>query len=131
MIGAFRGWWKGLDRKDRWSLVSGSLQAAATWGMFFVALVGIWKVTPIITYQVQRQESQAEQESAQQLDGSPTDIFAADALKWWMAQVHSFRRIIEVTGSSAPRDKKVAFELIQGGAGRIDVRCLLPRGTLA
>lgn len=119
MIGAFRGWWKALDRKDRWLLVSGSLQAAATWGMFVVALVGIWKVTPIITYQVQRQESQAEQESAQQLDGTPTDIFAADALKWWTGQVDSFRRIIEVTGSSAPRDKKVAFELIEGGAASI------------
>jgi len=119
MIGAFRGWWKALDRKDRWLLVSGSLQAAATWGMFLVAVVGIWKVTPIITYQVQRQESQAEQESLQQLDGTLTDIFSADALKWWTAQVHSFRRIIEVTGTSAPRDKKVVFELIEGGAGSI------------
>jgi hypothetical protein len=43
-------WWRALDRKDRWSLITGSLQAAATIGMFLVALVGIWKVTPIITY---------------------------------------------------------------------------------
>jgi len=119
MIQAFRAWWKALDRKDRWLLVSGSLQAAATWGMFFVALIGIWKVTPIITYQVQRQESQAEQESAREVDGTLTDIFAADAFKWWTAQVHSFQRIIEVTGTSPPRDKKVAFELIEGGAGSI------------
>jgi len=112
-------WWKGLDRKDRWVLVSNSLQAAATWGMFFVALIGIWKVTPIITYQVQQQEAQAERANAQQFAGSVTDIFAADALNWWTGQVNSFQRIIEVTRPGAPRDKKVAFELKAGGAESI------------
>jgi len=116
---AMKAWWRGLDRKDRWALVTGSLQAAATLGMFFVALVGIWKVTPIITYQVQQQEVQAERASAQALTGSLTDIFAADALNWWIGQVDSFQRIVEVTGPSAPRDKKVAFQLVAAGASSI------------
>ena len=112
-------WWKGLDRKDRWGLVSSSLQAAATWGMFFVALVGIWKVTPIITYQVQQQQVQSERASAQEFAGSLTDIFARDALKWWTGEVRSFQRIIDVTGPGAPRDQKVAFELVKAGAASI------------
>lgn len=100
-------------------MVSSTLQAAATWGMFFVALVGIWKVTPIITYQVQQQEARAERASAQELAGSLTDIFAADATNWWAGQVDGFRRIIEVTRPGAPRDRKVAFELVRGGAESI------------
>ena len=116
---ALATWWKGLDRKDRWALVSSSLQAAATWGMFVVALVGIWKVTPIITYQIQQQEVQAERASAQQFGASLTDVFAADALNWWTGQVRSFQRIIDVTGPGAPRDGTVAFELIEGGAASI------------
>ena len=112
-------WWRALDRKDRWSLIAGSLQAAATLGMFLVALVGIWKVTPIITYQVQQQEVQAKRESVQPSSGSLTDVFATDALNWWAGQVKSFRRIIEVTGAGATRDKKVAFQLVKSGAGSI------------
>lgn len=116
---ALATWWKGLDRKDRWALVSSTLQAAATWGMFFVALVGIWKVTPIITYQIQQQEVQAERARVQEFAGSVTDVFAADALNWWSGQVRSFQRIIAVTGSGAPGDKKVAFELVEAGATSI------------
>ena len=87
--------------------------------MFIVALVGIWKVTPIITYQVQQQEVQAKRESVQSSSGSLTDVFATDALNWWSGQVQSFSRIIEVTGPGAPRDKKVAFQLVKSGAASI------------
>ena len=112
-------WWRTLDRKDRWSLVTGTLQAVATLGMFLVAIVGIWKVTPIITYQVQQQEVQAERASAQRFAGTPTDVFVADALNWWTGQVQSFKRIIEVTGAGAARDRKVAFKLVKSGGTSI------------
>lgn len=112
-------WWRALDRKDRWNLITGSLQAAATIGMFLVALIGIWKVTPIITYQVQQQEVQAERAKVQPLTGSQTDVFVADALNWWIGQVQSFKRIIEVTGAGAPKDSRVAFKLVKSGGTSI------------
>ena len=54
--------WKEISLKDRWIMVAATLQALAAVGTFLVALVGIWKVAPIITYQVQqvaRQEEKA------------------------------------------------------------------------
>lgn len=48
--------WKDLDYQGRVSVLTSGVQAAATFGMFLVAIIGIWKVTPIITYQVQQMQ---------------------------------------------------------------------------
>jgi len=111
--------WKELGTKDHWLLVTSAIQAAATIGTFLVALIGIWKVTPIITYQVQQQEAQAQRATQAVTGDSVTDRFTADAANWWSAQVGSYERILALTGPGAPRDRKITFEIIPGGATAI------------
>jgi len=111
--------WRELGTKEHWLLVTAAIQAAATVGTFLVAIVGIWKVTPIITYQVQQQEAQAERAAQVVAGDTITDRFAADAVNWWSAQVASYQRILDLTGPGAPRDRKVSFEIIAGGASAI------------
>ncbi len=111
--------WKDLTSKDHWLIFTAALQAAATVGTFVVALVGFWKVTPIITYQVQQQESRALLAAAAPVGDQVTDRFAADAVNWWSAQVASYQRILDLTGSGAPRGLNVSFELIVDGTTAI------------
>ncbi len=84
--------WKQLDFKDRWSLATSALQAAATFAMLIVAIVGIWKVTPIITYQVQQQQS----ELAQMVPEPNTDPLVVDALAWWTKQLRGYRGVVNL-----------------------------------
>jgi hypothetical protein len=111
--------WKDLGTKDRWLLVSAALQAAATMGTFAVALVGIWKVTPIIAYQVQQQEARVEQAAQTVAGESVTDRFAADAVNWWSAQVASYQRILDLTQARAPGDRVVTFDVVSHGTTAI------------
>ena len=85
--------WREIDFKDRWVMISMSLQAAAAIGTFLVALIGIWKVTPIITYQVQRQEQEAAEPAVQEELKDDATIRSSriveDADNWWSVQVRS------------------------------------------
>ena len=109
--------WKDLATKDRWLLVTAALQAAATMGTFLVALVGIWQVVPIITYQVQQQEASTRRLPPVAVGGeSVTDRFASDAVGWWQAQVASYQRILELTSGGGRPDRSVTFELVTQGA---------------
>lgn len=103
--------WKQLEFKDRWSLVAGGLQAAATLGMFVVTLIGIWKVAPIITYQVQQQESKVAQAQPGLMLEAVSEPFVVDALVWWTGHVESYRRIVELTGAPGRTGGKVSFEI--------------------
>jgi hypothetical protein len=112
--------WRDLGTKDRWQLVASALQAVATVGTFFAAVVGLWKVTPIITYQVQQQEAQAERVAqavmpSTLLGEAVTDRFVDDVVRWWSGEVASYQRIVDLTGGG-PRGRKVTFELIAAGA---------------
>lgn len=105
--------WKDLEYKERWNLVCSSLQATATIGTFLVAMVGLWTVSPIITYQIGEQEKRAAQAAlpppqalavpkANEL--SPiAERFVADTLAWWTVQVDSYQRIMDLIDT---RDKK-------------------------
>ncbi len=101
--------WKQLEFKDRWSLVTGATQALATLGTFIVALIGIWKVAPIITYQVQQQAAEVAATQPPAIGEVVQDPFVRDALAWWTGQVQSYRRIIDLTHSSVHRGSKVTF----------------------
>ncbi|MDH5540688.1 MAG: hypothetical protein OEY03_14905 [Rhizobacter sp.] len=111
--------WKDLNAKDRWLMVTAGLQAIATIGTFLVAMVGIWQVTPIISYQVQQQQAAAERSTAGAASESITDRFAADAVGWWSAQVTNYQRVLDLTGPNAPRGRKLSFELIVDGTTAI------------
>lgn len=111
--------WKQLEFKDRWSLVTGGLQAAATAGMFVVTLIGVWKVAPIITYQIQQQEFEVAQAQPGLMLEAVSDPFVIDALAWWTGQVQSHRRIVELTGAPGRAGGKVSFEIRAGGGTAI------------
>ncbi len=107
--------WKNLDYKERVSLTTAGLQALATFGMFILALVGIWKVTPIITYQVQQQES----ELAQIAIEPNADPLVVDALGWWSGHMRNYRRVVEVIGKAEDQGLDVSFDVRAGGGAEI------------
>jgi hypothetical protein len=104
--------WKDLDFRERTSLMTSAIQAAATFGMFLVAVIGIWKVTPIITYQVEQQET-----ALAQIAPEPhTDPLVVDALSWWSGHMRNCDRLVEILGDAEDGGLDVSFE-IRAGAG--------------
>lgn len=107
--------WKQLEFRDRWSLVTSAVQALATVGTFMVALIGIWKVAPIITYQVQQQEAQSVAMSSGVTEDALDEPLVRDAFAWWSEKVQSHQKIIELTHPSLQRGSKVSFEIRTDG----------------
>ena len=99
--------WKELEFKERWSAVTSGIQALATLGTFVVALVGIWQVSPIITYQVQQQESKL----SDPLSALHADPLVLDAFAWWAEQLRGYRRIIELMRDPEAHGRKVSYEI--------------------
>jgi hypothetical protein len=116
--------WKDLATKDRSMVIAAWLQASATIGMFLVALIGIWQVTPIITYQIQQQAEAARTPLAPTTTTLPTKDtvtarFVTEAFSWWSAQVSSYRRIIELTAAPTAKAAKVSYQLVSGGGQEV------------
>ena len=107
--------WKELEYRDRVRLMSSAVQAAASIGMFFIALIGIWKVTPIITYQVEQQKS----DLAQLAPEPHTDPLVVEALGWWGGHMRSLDRMVEVLGEAEKRGQDVSFEILPGAGPEI------------
>ena len=120
--------WKELDYRDRWGLVVSTIQALATLGAFAVALISIWRVAPIITYQVEKQR--AEQIPLALGETSGSDLarhFANDALEWWSPRVVAYGRIVELASGEAGRAWELSFDLQKGvpvGEGPLTVDVL-------
>jgi len=113
--------WKDLSSKDRSILVAAWLQASATIGMFVVALIGVWRVAPIITYQIQQQEQQAQSQRAtgRPVSESLSGRFIGDAFGWWSAQVAGYQRILELTATPGAKAIKVNYQLVSGGGTEV------------
>ena len=111
--------WSQLEYKDRWSLVMSATQAAATVGMFVVTLVGIWKVAPIITYQVEQQQTAVARAEPKLIVEPVTDPFVVAALAWWVDQVQKHQRIVELTDAAGQNGRKVSYEIVAGGGEEI------------
>lgn len=111
--------WKQLEFRDRWSLVTSGVQALATLGTFIVALIGVWKVAPIITYQVQQQESEVVARQTHFAGEAVQDPFVREALAWWAEQVENYERIVELTHSAVHRGSNVSFEILPRGGTAI------------
>lgn len=106
--------WKTLGLQQRWTLVVLTIQACAAAGTFIAAMVGLWSVSPIITYRIQEQERLAEAaETAITLpDTHPvTARFVQDVYRWWESQVERYQRIIELIGTRNTLGAEVRFEL--------------------
>lgn len=107
--------WKDLEYRERMSLMTSGLQALATFGMFLVALIGIWKVTPIITYQVEQQESELAQIAVE----PHTDPLVVDALGWWSGHMRNYHRLVEVFGEAEKKGLEVSFEILPAAGAEI------------
>lgn len=111
--------WKDISSKDRSVLVAAWVQAGATIGMFVVALVGIWRVAPIITYQIEQQEQAQSRQATKPAADTLSGRFTGDAFDWWSAQVASYRRIVELTAPAGVQSKKVDYQLVSGGGTEV------------
>jgi hypothetical protein len=114
--------WKDISYKDRWIVFTATLQAFAAVGMFIVALIGIWKVTPIITYEIEKAERQEAEEklSADIVSNhSVTSRYVQDALTWWTEQVNSYERILELLDKRTKRGWKVSFQIREAGGNAV------------
>ena len=107
--------WKDLDYQGRASVLTSGVQAAATLGMFLIALIGIWKVTPIITYQVQQQESALSQIAVD----DHTHPLVLDALSWWGGHVQCYDELVEILGDARENDPNVSFEILPEAGAEI------------
>ncbi len=107
--------WKDLEYRERVSLMTSGIQALATFGMFLVALIGIWKVTPIITYQVQQQESELAQIAVE----PHTDPLVVDALSWWTGHMRNYHRLVEIFGEAEDDGLDVSFEILPAAGKEI------------
>ena len=107
--------WKDLDYRGRVSVLTSGIQAAATFGMFLVALIGVWKVTPIITYQVEKQESALSQIAVE----PHTHPLVLDALSWWGGHLQNYDRLVEVLGETKGADPNVSFEILAEAGAEI------------
>ena len=110
--------WKDLEYKERWKLIVETLQATATVGTFLVAMIGVWKVVPIITYQIERQEAKTEISTEIQHNGV-TARFMQNVHDWWTGQVKSYQRIMELIEKSSKEGWKVSFEVADQGGSSI------------
>ncbi|MDJ0790216.1 MAG: hypothetical protein QNK05_25760 [Myxococcota bacterium] len=124
--------WKDLDFKERWSLVAATIQATATLGAFAVALVGIWRVAPIITYQVEKQKADPVSVGLAPISGSPlARRFARQTLEWWNPRVADYARIVELIRTREDEGVEVDYELIpgrpDGGQGSADLLVVASR----
>ncbi len=103
--------WRELSLQERWNLVTGTMHAIASFGLAVVAVVGLYKVAPIIVYQVEQQEREAQGPIAVHEGGSArsqaAEGFMGEALDWWTQQVDGHQRILELL--EAPG--RVSFEL--------------------
>jgi hypothetical protein len=106
--------WRDLEYRERWSLVVSTIQAFATLGAFMVALIGIWRVAPIITYQVEKQRAEALPVAMGETSGSEIATrFTTEAIAWWTPRVRDYARIIELIRTREDAGLEVSFELIE------------------
>jgi len=104
--------WRELSFLEKWNLVTGTMHAMASFGLAVVAVVGLYKVAPIIVYQVEQQEREAQGLTATAGDraaqSQAADGFVEEALQWWTEQVEAHQRILDLI---AQRSAKVSFEI--------------------
>lgn len=110
MAGKVMGWWD-LEFKERWQTIVAAVQAAATLGTFVVAAVGIWKVTPIITYQVERQKEAEPAPPGISEYSKVANKFVDGVLNWWTGQVQDYQRIMELIGKRVELGLDVNYEV--------------------
>lgn len=105
--------WKDLEFSERWSLLVSTVQALATVGAFLVAAVGIWRVAPIITYQIERQKSETlPQVGAAAPDSALSSRFVNEVVAWWVPRVRAYGRIVELIRTREQQGTDLTYDLV-------------------
>lgn len=112
--------WRKIATKERAFFVVAAIQAAAALGTFIVALIGVWNVAPIISYQIEKQQKEEDIEvlteptsPALQTHGKTGDYFVDDVLSWWAGQVQSYQRIMSLISQRQERGLKIKYSIIK------------------
>ena len=108
--------WKTLGLQQRWTLIVLTVQATAALGTLIAAIVGVWSVSPIISYRIQQQERLRETgERAITLpDTHPvTARFVQEVYSWWEEQVGDYGRALDVIRAREELGLDVAYELME------------------
>jgi len=110
--------WRELSFLEKWTLISGTIHAVSTFGLALVAVIGLYKVAPIIVYQVEQQE---QQRLAQEgvvaplgetaLHSEIADVFVDDVLDWWTHQIESYRQILDLIDLQTRNRARLAFQI--------------------
>jgi hypothetical protein len=85
-------------------------------GTFIAAVVGVWSVTPIITYRIQQQERlrQMEERAITLPDTSPvTARFVQDVHSWWGERVQIYARALEALGAREELGLDIAVDIVE------------------
>lgn len=108
--------WKTLGLQQRWTLVVLTIQATAALGTFVAAIVGVWSVSPIISYRIEQQERlrQTEDNAITLPDTHPvTARFVQDIYSWWEARVLSYERVLELLRAREELGLNLAYEILE------------------
>ena len=107
--------WKTLGLQQRWTLIVLTVQAAATTGTLIAALVGLWTVSPIITYRIEQQErgKRTEQEITLPDTDPVTARFVEDVHAWWQDRIESYQRVLELIGEREDADLNIRYEILE------------------
>ncbi len=106
--------WKNMDIKELWGLIVATIQALASFGIAIIALIGLWKVSPIIVYQVEQQEKASEVSSPSESPSQHTEIsnqFVENVLAWWTTHVQNYQKILELVSTCREGDVDLRFEV--------------------
>jgi len=105
--------WKSLEYKGGWTLIIATIQSIATLGTFIVALVGISRVTPLISYQIERQQDDESTKSILSLLQSEeaADKFVGEALGWLTVQVKNYQHIMDLIKRRDQRNLDVTYDI--------------------
>jgi len=108
--------WKTLGLQQRWTLIVLTIQATAALGTFIAAIVGVWSVSPIISYRIQQQErlQQTEERAITLPDTHPvTARFVQEIYSWWEGQVEGYGRALDVIRARDELGLEIAYEILE------------------
>lgn len=108
--------WRNLGLQQRWTLIVLTIQATAAAGTFVAALVGLYSVSPIITYRLEQQERSREAQARTVILPETTPVtarFVKDVYDWWTGRVESYQQILDMIQTGEEPGTETKFEIMR------------------